>query len=643
MCGITGAIGYIDPSIQDAVKRTNKAMSHRGPDGDGYWSNVAPESTSNTGVVLAHRRLAIIDLTEAGYQPMVDSESGSVITYNGEFYNHQEIRTKLESDKITCTSDSDTEVLLKALVHHGMDALSTVNGMFAFAFWNPNTDCLEIARDRMGIKPLYYTTIKHTSGKVTTLFSSELTALLNSNLIPRQTDTTALDTYLWNGYVSGQQSLIKGVFLLDAGHRLHIDKHGHIKSSTNYWKLPEHSETTNLDELNSAFKASVKRRLISDVPLGVFLSGGIDSSAVAVAAQEVSTSAIHTFNIGFPESEFDESPYALQVAEKLETNHTSINLTEDEFKSNLANAMKSIDQPTFDAINTYFVSKSVKDAGITVALSGAGGDELFGGYSSFTDVPKVLKANKILGHLPKSIISVTANSISRIKYGKTGRIKPQVRWGKIQDSVSAKNDLVKAFQVSYSLFTKDTLALLRSDYNDSFYGLTSSNYNSYTEMIQTEPTLPAISKLELSTFISQRLLRDTDSASMAVSLEARVPFLDHEYIECALSLDEQSRFYPLGKKNAIRKSALASLPEEFFDRPKSGFVLPIGNWIKNTLSDQINEVFNDTDHIKNCGLNPKVINDLWLTYQSNSPGVYWSRIWALYVYLDWCQRHKVTL
>jgi len=643
MCGISGAIGYIDPTIQEAVKRVNQAMSHRGPDGDGYWSNVLPEDRCDSGVILAHRRLAIIDLSDAGIQPMRDEVSGSIIVYNGEFYNHNEIRHKLESNNIQITSDSDTEVLLKSLVHSGLNALNDVNGMFAFALWNPNECNLQLVRDRVGIKPLYYTTVIHSSGKKTTLFSSEVTALLKSNLIPRKIDPIALDTYLWNGYVSGERSIIANVNLLDAGSTLSIDKFGNIESYSKYWELPEVTTTKSLDDLQDSFEQSIKRRLISDVPLGVFLSGGIDSSAVAATAQSVSSNMIHTFNIGFPEAEFDESSYAQQVAQELGTNHTSINLTESDFQNNLSNAMKSIDQPTFDAINTFFVSKSVKDAGITVALSGAGGDELFGGYTSFVDVPKILSANKILAKLPKSFIKTAANFASQLKYGKAGAVKPQIRWGKIEDSVSAGSDLIKAFQVTYSLFTKETLKSLSSAYDSSNFGLTEKYFNNYTDLTHDDSTLSAISKLEISTFIGQRLLRDTDSASMAVSLEARVPLLDHEFIQTALSLSDADRFYPLGKKMALRNTALSSLSPEIFNRPKSGFVLPIGDWIRNSLSNQIHDTFNNAELILRCGLNPVMISQIWNAYLSKTPGLYWSRVWALYVYLNWCERLDVSI
>lgn len=642
MCGISGAIGFINPQIQDAVKAMNRSMHHRGPDMQGFWSNVDYSSTSSSGLVIAHNRLSIIDLSESGSQPMHD-ESGNVIVYNGEFYNYNEIKTKFFDSDTSFKSTSDTEVLLKLLSKYDTDALDHVNGMFAFAFWNKHSETLTLARDRMGIKPLYYVHIKHGSGESTLLFASEIRALLSTNLIARKIEPKALETFLWNGYVSGEYSIIKDIKLLGAGQTLKVDSRGAIKSVDQYWELNNSSKSGTYDSCKQALFDAVDRRLVSDVPLGVFLSGGIDSSAIASITSQIRDSDVHTFNVGFPEEEYDESKYAIEVAKHLKTNHTTIKLMESDFASYLPDAMNSIDQPTFDAINTYFVSKAVKEAGITVALSGAGGDELFGGYTSFKDVPKMLKVARFNRVLPDKLLKLLQSTINHAKYGSSHSVNPQVRWGKLYDSFNTNGDLLKAFQVSYALFTKETLNEIQPSLNYENYGLTDQYTSQLRSHLKGDNVLEDISYLELMTFITQRLLRDTDTSSMAVSLEVRVPFMDHQFVEKVSGLDSHRRYQPLGSKAFIRDAALSNLPRQIFERPKSGFVLPFDKWIKNTLQDRVVETFNDQSVCSDLGINQDFILRLLSAYQTGTKGIYWSRIWSLYVLLNWCNKHRVTL
>ncbi len=642
MCGISGAIGFVNPQIQDAVKTMSQNLNHRGPDMQGYWSNVEYSATTDTGLVLAHNRLAIIDLSESGAQPMYD-ESGNVLVYNGEFYNYQSARLKLSADGATFNSESDTEILLKLLAMYGMDSINRVNGMFAFAFWNESQNKLTLARDRMGIKPLYYTYIENSEGQQTLLFASEVRALLSTNLISRRFEPLALETYLWNGYVSGESSIVKNVHLLGAGEYLTVTANGRIEQKSKYWELNNASRLSSFESCKEKFFDSVNRRLVADVPLGIFLSGGIDSSAIASITSQLQSGDIHTFNVGFPDEEYDESRYAVEVANHLGTTHTSLKLLESDFIDNLPAAMNSIDQPTFDAINTYFVSKSVKEAGITVALSGAGGDELFGGYTSFRDVPKMIKVGRYNRFIPDQLLRTLQRMINKIMYGSGDSLHSQVRWGKLYDTFKTNGELLKAFQISYALFTQETLKKIQPDLNFNNYGLT-NDYSSYLQShTQNGRLLQNISYLELMTFISQRLLRDTDAASMAVALEVRVPFMDHEFIEETIGLEPNLRYNPLGSKSFIRKAALSNLPHELFQRPKSGFVLPFDKWLKNKLQDTIEATFNDRELCEGAGLNQSIILRLLAAYQSGSKGIYWSRIWSLYVLLAWSRQHDMSL
>ncbi|HWB53874.1 MAG TPA: asparagine synthase C-terminal domain-containing protein, partial [Tepidisphaeraceae bacterium] len=376
-------------------------------------------------------------------------------------------------------------------------------------------------------------------------------------------------------------------------------------------------------------------------------SGGVDSSAVAAIAVRSAASPrdIRTFNIAFEEAEFDESRYARQVAEALGTDHHEMCLTESRFVADLAGAMNSIDQPTFDAINTYMVSKLVKEAGITVALAGTGGDELFGGYKSFVDLPKYRNWARGLNCIPKSISRTLARRFIQWKTGSTGDMPPQTRWGKMIDAIETGGQLLEFYQVAYGLFTRDFADRLTENglMSHTHAGLSSDRAENLRELIDGQENLHAVSLLELSLFLGDRLLRDTDAASMAVSLEVRVPLLDHEVVESIAGLQTDVRFAPLGRKQLLRKLAFSESMMPIFDRPKSGFVLPLDRWCRQGLKGEIAQTFNNAELCHRLGLNPDAIKLLWSGFESGAPGLYWSRIWALYVLLWWCEKHRVSM
>ena len=644
MCGIAGAVGFVDDRVQQAVRAMSDAQHHRGPDGGGYWSNVEPGAADERGIALAHRRLAILDLTAAGAQPMHDPATGQVIVYNGEVYNYRDLREPLRQAGESFVSDCDTEVMLRLLATRGVEALGETNGMFAFAQWDPATRTLCVGRDRLGIKPLYLAEYDHGGGQRTVLFASEMRGLLASGLVPATIDPEGLSSYLWNGFVSGPGTFIQGVTLLPAGHTLTITAGQTPGEPQQFWRLPGvKGDRAGIEDARDALHGAVGRRLIADVPLGVFLSGGIDSSAVAAVATRVAPGAIHTFNIGFPEAEFDESPHAARVAEQLGTEHRCIELTESHFKSHLDEAMRSIDQPTFDGINTYFVSRAVREAGVTVALAGTGGDELFGGYTSFQDLPPASVWANRMRCVPEPLLRGGAGLVSRLKTGRPGAVPPQTRWGKLGDALATRGDLVDLYQVSYSLYTEQFLDQLSQHAQPERCGLPGSQRESLRGLIENDPALHAVSKLELSCFIGQRLLRDTDAASMAVSLEARVPLLDHAFIETVARMDPAERFEPLGKKQMLRRLALEGLDPETFDRPKSGFVLPIDTWVRQGLKDQVREALHDESLCRQVGLEPEAVRRLFQAFQDGSPGLYWSRVWALFVVLWWSREHGAKI
>jgi len=640
MCGISGAVGWIDAERDAALARINGAQSHRGPDDEGAWKSI--ETGAGQGASFAFRRLAIIDLSPDGHQPMVDPATGNVVVFNGELYNYKDLRNELRADGVNFKSQSDTEVLLKAYAKWGLDALVRLRGMFAFAIWDRSERRVVLARDRLGIKPLYLCTTGSADHK-TLFFASELRSLLAGEVVDRRLNPQAVASYVWNGFVIGPQTIIEGVQLLGAGSAAIVRSDGTFELQP-YWKLPRYAPARDgIERLSEALETSVRQHLVSDVPLGVFLSGGIDSSAVTAIAANASTSGIRTFNLSFDEAQYDESKYAEAVARSLGTEHTEVRLTQSQFKAQIDAALGSIDQPTFDAINSYFVSRAVREAGMTVALAGTGGDELFGGYSSFVDIPRARRVSRTLASLPATTVRRLSRLIASWN-GRKGRVAPQTRWGKLGDVLGTRGDIVALYQTTYALFTNEFARqlLVESSAELENYGLTPARASHLRNGAKGDEILNAISVLELSNFIGERLLRDTDSASMAVSLEVRVPLLDHEVVEAAAGVETRSRFYPLRRKELLRKLALSRLPSAQFDRPKQGFGLPMDEWCRHVMRDQMEFAFAEPGRCESLGLRHDAVSQLWRAFKAGAPGVYWSRVWSIFVLLWWCRAHGIA-
>jgi asparagine synthase (glutamine-hydrolysing) len=659
MCGIAGAVGRLSPTAGDrsihrdglveSVNRISGALRHRGPDGHGLWRADAAE------VVFAHRRLAILDLSEAGAQPMVDPESGCVVTFNGEIYNFRELRRDLEQRGESFRSSSDTEVLLKAYKCWGLACVPKLRGIFSFAIWDPRSRCVHLARDHLGIKPLYWVRVRDgSSGGEIVLFASEVRALLASGAVARRLDPAGVASYLAQGFVIGPDTILEDVRLLPAATTLSIapdESHGGRRSvrESRFWQLPASGATsTTVDELREQLAATVRMQLVSDAPLGIFLSGGIDSSAVAALASHAVPDSIHTFTIGFEEAALDESRHAAQVAQAIGSRHTSVVLREAEFVQHLPDALAAIDQPTFDALNTYFVSRAAREAGMTVALAGTGGDELFGGYPSFSELPKMLRATSAAPRWVNGAVARAASSREALSWNLLGRAPGQTRWAKIGDVATAAGSLLGLYQTSYALFTQATQrqlagARVRVAQRAQQYGLPAAVAADWGVHARDGELLHAISRLELSSFIGERLLRDTDTASMAVALEVRVPLLDPVLCQAVSGVEPSRRFLPHGRKQLLRDVALSGLDPSIFDRPKSGFVLPIEAWSRRSLQAEMGRVLTDAELVSRVGLRPEAVRMLWRSYLSGRPGWYWSRPWALYVLLTWCERHDVEL
>ena len=643
MCGIAGIIGRLDEGNAAALQRMNDAMSHRGPDAQGVWQS--PPDERGWGALLAHRRLAILDLSPAGVQPMIDPVTGHVIVFNGEIYNYLDVRKRLEAEGQSFQSSGDTAVMLRALALHGPVAVSWLRGMFAFACWDPARRRLLLARDPLGIKPLYLARSRDAKAGWSIAFASEVRALLASGLLgtPRL-QPRAVASVVWNGFVVGPDTAVEGVQLAWPGRFVELDAAGAEVSAQDFWTpSPGRERPSRLSEVAAVMEEGVRLHLASDVPLAVFLSGGVDSSAMANLAQKASATRVHTFTLAFEEQELNEGPIARRIAQAIGTEHTEVVLTEGQFVDHLDAALDHLDQPTFDALNAYFMSRAIRDAGFTVALSGTGGDELFGGYSSFRDLPVLHRWSQRLKAVPRSLLVAAATLGTAPLRRLGGAVPPQTRWAKLPEMVRRGNDLQALYQLAHALFLPGFQRdLIGQELTSALVdGLPVEMHQRLSAEVDARTPLSAISLLEHRLFLGERLLRDNDVASMAASLEQRVPLVDQALYEIVDRLPDADRFDPVGSKSALRKIGLRGLDPALFDRPKSGFVLPFDRWIRSGLRTAMNETLRDPQALRPVGLDPAAVGRLWKGFIDGAPGVYWSRVWAIYVMVRWCQKNHV--
>ncbi len=644
MCGIAGILGRIDEANRAALARMEQAMAHRGPDGAGIWVG-APDARGH-GCLFAHRRLSILDLSTAADQPMIDRATGKVIVFNGEIYNYVALRDELVARGEVFDSSGDTAVMLRSLAVHGGDATKTFRGMFAFALWDDRTRELLLARDPHGIKPLYIARSRDPQGAWTLIFASEVRAILASGLLGRpQLDAVAVASVVWNGFVMGPGTAVLGVEGLFAGEQLRIRGDG-SEHRQRYWSLGRvgRPSQADADSLAEALQESVRAHLVSDVPLGVFLSSGVDSSVIAHLAQRGSARPINTFTLAFEEAAYNEGGYAQDIARAIGTQHREVMLTESRFIGGLERALEGLDQPTFDGLNSYFMSQAVREAGLTVALVGTGGDELFGGYTSFRHLPRFMRLARVAKHAPALTRELVAALAARATSRTSAAVAPQTKWAKLPAMIRAGDDLVALYQLAYALFLpefqRDALAQA-SSMDVIVDGVPALMRARVREEIAGRSVLSAISVLEQRWFLGERLLRDSDVASMAVSLELRLPLVDSVVTEHVDRLPDELRYRP--RKGLLREVGLAGLDPALFERPKVGFVLPLDRWIRAALGREMNDVMRDPAAAAAVGLQGEAVARLWRAFQDGAPGMYWSRVWAIYVLIQWCHRNRVLL
>jgi asparagine synthase (glutamine-hydrolysing) len=644
MCGIAGIIGRLDKPNRAALQRMSDAMIHRGPDASGTW--VSAPDARGWGVLLAHRRLSILDLSPAGAQPMVDPVTGHVVVFNGEIYNFGDLRQRLVAEGQEFRSSGDTTVMLRALGLYGPNAVSWLRGMFAFACWNPKQRRLLLARDPLGIKPLYIARASDPDAGWSVAFASELRALLASKLMGTpHLDPQAVASGVWNGFVVGPGTAVKGIDLLWPGRLIELDGAGKELRQEDFWPIPDRGSDPTMDEdgLAAVLQEGLRLHLTSDVPLAIFLSGGVDSSAMANLAQRAAESPIHTFTLAFEEHELSEGPIARRVAAAIGTQHHEVVLTEGRFVENLQAALDSLDQPTFDGLNAYYLSQAIRAAGFTVALSGTGGDELFGGYKSYRELPLLQQWCRGTPWVPRGLQVAAAKLASRLLGRSSESMPPQTRWAKLPEMVRRGEDLLALYQLAYALFVPGfQRELLAPAFAEPLAdGLPPAMRQRISAETRARTPLSAISVMEQRLFLGERLLRDNDVASMASSLEQRVPLVDQVLFESVDRLPDQARYRPLGRKAMLRRIGLRGLDPALFERPKSGFVLPFDRWIRRGLKDTMDQTLRDPQAIAPAGLDPVAVERLWRAFLDAAPGIYWSRVWSVYVFIRWCHRNRV--
>jgi asparagine synthase (glutamine-hydrolysing) len=627
MCGINGFISgtYTGAQKLSVVRSMNARLAHRGPDNDGTWHDEV--------VCLGHRRLSIIDLSAESNQPFFSNDRRYVVVYNGELYNYRELKLELQRASHGSSDTpyffktaSDTEVVLAAYIRWGMKCLDYFNGMYAFAIYDTQSAKLVMARDRLGVKPLYYY-----YGDEGFLFSSEIRAILHSGVKTFSLHKEAIAEYAMYQTVLAPNTMVKGIKMLMPGHYAEYEQGKAI--ITQYYSGSKINRTTDLSykqicsKVHELLAHSVQQRLVADVPFGAFLSGGIDSSAVVGLMSQVSSEKIRTFNVSFDESDFSEARYARLIAAKFNTQHHEIKLRPDDFLKQLPEALSAMDHPSGDGPNTYIVSKATKQAGITMALSGIGGDELFAGYDVFRRMASLQKRSWI-NALPRFARQTAGFAIKQKKRSVSGN--------KIEELLSQpKIDFNTAYPLNRSLFTQRELAAFLKN---------PQPFDQIRKIMSQVPQqenylLSAVSIAEINTYLQNVLLRDTDQMSMAVALEVREPFLDYKLLDFVLGIDDAHKF-PHSPKKLLTDSLGDLLPGEIVNRPKMGFTLPWQYWLKNELKSFCEKnIFEFSEH-EFC--HKEAVRSLWTRFLAGDATVTWSRIWHLVVLNNWIKENKLS-
>jgi asparagine synthase (glutamine-hydrolysing) len=651
VCGICGAAFANRTTEAEAqVRAMTAALRHRGPDEDGFLVN----DPRAPGLALGMRRLSIIDLP-GGHQPAWNEAKDVAVMFNGEIYNYRELRERLTSLGHVFATQSDTEVLVHAWEEWGEDCLQELRGMFAFALLDlrkryATSPLLFLARDPLGIKPLYYT--QTADGLV---FASEVRALLarGDASASKQISPDALTSYLLFGSVAEPVTLLEGVFSLPPGHRmlLYVPERRRTPRARPWWDLmrspaardprkPRIFETA-AARARPMLEDAVRAHLIADVPVGLFLSSGMDSGAIAAIAGKLKPN-IWSFTLSFPGTAYDEAALARAVAKECGTQHREIALDGDAMLGRLDEAIAALDQPTMDGINTYFVSWAAREVGLKVALSGLGGDELFAGYRTFQNVPRLERLIRTAWFAPAPV----RRALAPILRGMIGSRASSDGARKVIDAWIAPDALPHPYFFTRTLFPlSDLPRLIEPRFRPSTV---------HADGVTLEPTwvgrlqqiadtarklepLAAISWLEMQSYMVNTLLRDTDSMSMAQSLEVRVPLLDTPLVEFVGSLPDAARRRPGIQKALLAEAVGDALPKQVFAQRKRTFTLPWKEWLQGSLRARIERSLADLSPALAPHVHVNGVKNVWQSFLAGKTS--WSRPWSLYVLNEWCRQN----
>ncbi|MCP4378578.1 MAG: asparagine synthase (glutamine-hydrolyzing) [bacterium] len=625
MCGIVGIMDTRHVDDQDILATMRDTMRHRGPDDAGIWWD------DRRKVGMAHRRLSIIDLSPGGHQPMTDEPGKLTLVYNGEIYNYRQLRDELTAKGHQFRSASDTEVILEAYRAWGTDCLTRLNGMFAFALYDASAGRMFLARDRSGQKPLYY---QHDGNRL--VFASELKAIMADPAFKREIDLEALDHYLAYGYVPGSLCMLKGVRKLPPAHYLTCGIDLAEVNIQRYWKLPDpsddrsrRSEEELLDEYHQLLRDSVRRRLIADVPVGILLSGGVDSSLITAMASEVSSTPVKTFTIAFPGAgQFDESPYARMVADHFGTEHVELQAEQADLDL-LPDLAAQFDEPMADSsmIPTYLVCRLIRQHA-TVALGGDGGDELFGGYPRHSWIQQQQRLRRFFPPPLRQLARKTAQWM--IRPGRKGRNYILGALSSLPQSIAQMN-----IYCDESL-RRRLLAPISS--RQSPQHRSPENYR--VDLCETGRTpLQIATSVDFRTYLPEDILVKVDRSSMLTSLEVRAPFLDHRLVEFAFArVGDSLRATSGARKILSRRLAGGLLPPQLDLQRKQGFSLPLQEWFKGKWGDYCRDVLSETD----TNLFDRDTIDTLISDQQRGR-FNTQRIFALTVFELWRRRYDVSI
>jgi asparagine synthase (glutamine-hydrolysing) len=622
MCGIAGVV-QTDSRIENGphlAEVFRGTLHHRGPDDAGTYCS--PDG----GALLTANRLAIVDLSPAGHMPMTNEDGTIWLVYNGEIYNFRTLRAELEGRGHRFRSETDSEVILHLYEEYGERCVERLRGMFAFAIWDESKRQLFAARDRLGIKPLYYTA--H-AGRFA--FASEIRALRRAGLVSPAPDWPALGVYLQTGWVPAPRTALADVSCLLPGSWL-VVRDGNV-TTHRYWQ-PSSGGGAHCDEaeavagVRSLLEESVALHLISDVPLGVFLSGGLDSTTIATLAAR-QAAQLRTLSVVFAETSHSEAPYARETARRLGTEHIELEVGADHVVAALDRFLAAIDQPTIDGLNTYFIAEMTRGSGTIVALSGLGGDEVFGGYPSFRAMPSLAslltKIRRIPGHasLPGVLRPLAKRSLPR----------------RAIDSITGAQDPWTASYLAVrGVWPISTIGTIL--YGDALHAATTTKIDDLFDKVVPDlrgaAAFDRVSAAELSGYMANQLLRDTDLFGMAHSVEVRVPLLDHQLVEYVAGLPVHLKNG--GAKHLLRQAMRETLPAEVFARPKQGFAFPWSPWLKGDLGDALLERTRDTYPVVADVLRVDQIDATWERFRRGR--IHWAQPWAASMLALWLARES---